>query len=850
MIRFLFIITGLVSLAYAQQKAQPLRLWYKQPAVVWEEALPLGNAKTGAMVFGGVKTERIQLNDNTLWSGYPSSGNNVNAPKVLPEVRKAIFEGDYSKASELWKQMQGPYSARYLPMGDVHIQHHFTDSTTSTYERSLDLNNAIATVQYTINNIQYKRETFTSYPNKVMVIKLTASKKASLSFDVSLSSKLHFQVQSNGNKKIILQGKAPIFVAHRTYQHPQISYDSANGEGTYFQIHVQVKHIGGEVISNNGKLTVKNADAVVLYITEATSFNGFDKSPGLQGKNPSIEANENMHKAFAKSYNELKLLHIKDHQSLFNRVDFALKNETNLDHEPTDKRLINYQGNDLGLQVLLYQYGRYLMIASSRKGSRPANLQGIWNDHVQPPWGSNYTLNINTEMNYWLAENTNLSECHEPLFNFIKELSINGAKTAKINYGINEGWVTHHNSDLWAISASGGGGVWDPRGFTKWSAWPMAGAWLSTHLYEHYLFTGNKKFLADTAYPLMKGAAQFMLHWLITDPQSGYLVTNPSTSPENTVKIEGKEYQVSMASTMDISIIRELFTCLIKSAEILQTDEAFKNTLLKTRDNLYPLHIGQFGQLQEWYKDWDDPNDKHRHISHLYSLFPGNQISVAATPEIAKAAKQTLLQRGDSSTGWSMAWKINWWARLYDGNHAYKVLQSVFNYINPLQKVETITGGGGSYPNLLGAYPFQIDGNFGLTAGITEMLLQSYHEDIHLLPALPNDWAEGSIHGIKARGNFTIDINWKNHHLTKAIVISNIGGNCRIKTSIPVKVIETTYATATKENANILNQKPFLPNYKKNKQAVLTNIKTTKGYVIDFKTEKGKKYTLVPLSNN
>ena len=761
---------------------QSNRLWYTRPARVWEEALPLGNGRAGAMTFGRVGHERIALNDGTLWSGYGDPGNNPKGPAALPQVRAAVDKGDYELAANIWKKnLQGPYSARYLPMADLLIDMDHPDTTTSSYERSLDISTAIHRVAYTLGSSQYIRESFASHPDKVIALRFTSSDRRKVSLAVRMQSRLQHSVRNTSAGRLRLDGRAPSHVAHREAEPRQVAYDEHLG--LRFSVLAEVRQSGGSLRTESDRILVTGADTVTIYLTQATTFPYADDRTTPPGIDPARQAASDMERAVRKGFQGLMRSHVADHRRLFDRVRLQLPVDSSFEQMPTDRRLARQsnKGDDQALQALYFQYGRYLMIAGSRPGSQALNLQGIWNDLVQPPWGSNYTLNINTEMNYWPAEVTNLSESHGPLFDYIDRLARNGRQTAQINYGIPEGWTAHHNSDVWAKSSPAGGYDWDPRAAPRWSAWPMAGAWLSTHLYEHFLFTGDKKFLRERAYPVMKQAAAFLRQWLQRDA-SGRWGTNPGSSPENVFTIDGKSYDVSKASTMDIAITRELLQQCIESARILETDAPLRSEWEAILKDLWPYRIGKYGQLQEWSGDWDDPKDKHRHISHLFGLYPGRQISVRQTPELAAAARQTLIHRGDDGTGWSLAWKISWWARLRDGDHAHRLIQKALTHIDPVGEGNGIKmNGGGTYPNLFDAHPpFQIDGNFGATAGIAEMLLQSHEDGITILPALPKAWHSGKVSGLVARGGFVIDIEWKDGQICEILIRSNIGGPCRL----------------------------------------------------------------------
>jgi alpha-L-fucosidase 2 len=737
--------------------ADALTLWYRRPAQQWTEALPVGNGRLGAMVFGGTEHERLQLNENTLWSGGPYDPDNADALAALPEARRLIFAGKYKEANDLIAQrmMGKPLRQQsYQPVGDLLLDFSGHDKATD-YRRELNIDTAVATTTYRVGDVQFKREVFASHPDQVIVVRLTADKPRQVGFVASITSPQHdtFQGQS--------------------ISRPGVAVALLNGVGgdlngikgaIHFSTWIRVLADGGSITAEDDKLSVSGANSAIVLISIATSYVNWHDASG--------DALEHSKKyvmdAASKTYERLRQDHVADYQRLFHRVTLDLGRSEAMTR-PTDERIKSFaDGRDPQLAAIMFQFGRYLLISSSRPGGQPATLQGLWNDKLEPPWGSKYTININTEMNYWPAEVTNLAECHEPLFKLIGELVEPGSRTAKVHYGAG-GWVCHHNTDIWRATA--------PCDGPHAGMWPCGGAWLCKHLWDHYEFSGDREFL-KMAYPIMRGAAEFFLDTLAEEPKHHWLVTCPSLSPENKHPYGVK---VCAGPTMDEEIIRDLFDHCIQAAGTLGTDADFRQRVAEARDRLAPLQIGRLGQLQEWLDDWDNPNDQHRHISHLYALFPSNQITLKKTPDFVAAARKSLELRGDGGTGWSKAWKINWWARLADGDHAFKMLE------------EAIVGN--TYPNLFDAHPpFQIDGNFGATSGVAEMLLQSQDGEISLLPALPKAWPTGSVTGLRARGGVEVDLAWRNGRLTTATLKAALDGPQSIRVPAGSQIAEVQFS--------------------------------------------------------
>jgi alpha-L-fucosidase 2 len=769
------------------QSSNEFKLWYTKPATQFEEALPLGNGRLGAMVYGDVQQEHISLNEATLWSGGPIDAGkiNPNAKNYLQPIRDALFAEDYKKADSLQHFMQGPYSEAFMPLGDLYFSFDNKGPATN-YKRELDIQHAISKVSYTMDGTSYTRESFASHPSQVIIFRLTATGKNKLNFACNFNSKL-LAKSSVLNGNLIMRGWAPVHTEpnYRGKIANAVVNDTVNA--MRFASILKVLKTDGKQTKSDSTLHITNATEVVLALSMATSYNGIDKNPGTEGKNEMALAKAYLEKLLAKDYQTLKVAHTADFRKYFDRVTINL-GDTEHENLSTIDRLNRFATGktDNSLLALFYQYSRYLLISSSRPGGLPANLQGIWNESVRPPWSSNYTTNINAQMNYWATETGNLPEMHQPLLDFIGRLVKPGTITAKNFYGAG-GWVCHHNSNMWAmtnpVGDSGGGAP-------CWANWPMGGVWLSSHLWEHYAFTNDKSFLQKQAYPILKGSVQFCLDFLTND-KKGYLVTAPSTSPENVyITNEGYVGQTLYGSTADLAMIRELFNDYLKTAELLKLDIAMQQKVKQALAKMYPYQIGKAGNLQEWYHDWKDKEPHHRHLSHLFAAYPGTSITSSQTPELANAVKKSLELRTNDGTGWAITWRINLWARMQNAERAYDAVKKLMRFVGKEATVKY--GGGGVYANLFGAHPpFQIDGNFGGGAGIAEMLLQSHQGYIELLPALPIEWPIGNIKGFVARGNFVIDMNWKGGKLIGAKVLSRNGGDCKIKYKDGFKDLKT-----------------------------------------------------------
>lgn len=749
------------------------QLWYKKSALNWNEALPIGNGRLAAMLYGGDEIDRIQFNEDTLWSGSPFKKEARNLEKELAEARRLLEEGKPLEAQKIVEdEMLGSWTQSYLPMGELQIQHFLTGDVYD-YRRTLNIDEAISTVSYTMRNQDYKREYFASHPDDAFVVRYQSTINR-LNLLVRIASPFKDSVETSEDGTLIMNGIAPSHVEPEYAMiNPGIVYDN----GMRFTNHLKVK-TDGKVIPKGDELYIQDASEITFYLTGATSFNGYDKDPVKEGKDSKAICAKIIDAVTSKSYEEVKEAHVKDVASIMSTVDFQIQSGEDFSHLPTDERVLRFKdGNDEDQQLfqLLFQFGRYMMISASRPGTEPMHLQAIWNKDIRPVWSANNTININSQMSYWQAETTNMNSCHEPLFRLVKELSETGVLTAE-SYGC-RGWASHHNIDIWRNTIATGEKNPKPCK-SRHAFWPFGGVWLCQHLWDHYDFTGDKAFLDDFAYPILKGAALFCLDWVIKNDDGSYK-TAPSTTPENVYLTpkEGERCGVSETTTMDIALIRNLFGNIIKATEVLGMDADLAKECQEVMDGLPPYKIGKNGQFMEWSEDYEEFEPGHRHQSHLVPLFPGDEITPDKTPDLADACAVSIkrrLENGGGYTGWSCAWIINLLARLRRKEEAYGSLYTIMN--------------ASMYTNMMDAHPpMQTDGNFGATSGMTEMLLHSHEGFIRPLPTVPAGWTKGYVKGLRARGAVTVDMTWDNSALTEITVTGDFDGDIKIYSEAPLK---------------------------------------------------------------